>query len=402
MPLYAYQAIDKTGNLLEGRLTAENPQAAADRLSQMGYAPVEIKEIKDSPLRGSLLKRNKVKLGELAFFSRQLAAMLASGIPLTRCLYTLSEQTGNAWLARCTGEIARRVEGGMSFSEALGGYPDIFSGMYREMIKAGELGGALNEILQRLSQQLEKEKYLRDSIRSATFYPSVVIVFAAIIVLAMMFWVVPIFVGFFPQQAALPLPTRLVVGFSNSLRQFWYFYLLGLAAVMGGLRLYIGSPAGSRAWDKIKFRLPVFGDLFKKATLARFCRTLATLLGGGIPVLQALAAAGPAAGSSQVAEAVKQVAAGIQEGRSIAAPLKKSGFFPPMVINMVAVGEETGQLAALLGRVADFYEEEVATVTKGLTALIEPLLLIFVGFIIGAIVIAIYLPIFTVVTSVGR
>ncbi|WP_338011673.1 type II secretion system F family protein [Desulforamulus putei] len=168
------------------------------------------------------------------------------------------------------------------------------------------------------------------------------------------------------------------------------------------MRWYVNSPAGSRAWDKIKFRLPVFGDLFKKATVARFCRTLSTLLGGGIPVLQALAAAGPASGSSQVAETVKQAAVGIQEGQSIAAPLKKSGFFPPMVINMVSVGEETGQLAALLGRVADFYEEEVATVTKELTALIEPLLLIFVGFIIGAIVIAIYLPIFTVVTSVGR
>lgn len=402
MPQYKYQAIDRTGNTINGQMEAENEWEVSARLNKMGYTTLEVDEVKESTWKASLKGHKKVKIGELAFFSRQLAAMLNAGIPLTRCLVTLSEQSGNPKLASCAADVSRKVESGMSFSDALGAYKAIFSSMYIDMVRAGEASGSLNDILSRLAAQLEKDKNLRDSIRSATFYPTVVLIFAGLVILAMMFFVIPIFIGLFPKGVELPLATKMVVFVSDSLRNYWYFYLVGLLVCYVAVKIYAGSPAGKKTWDLVKFRLPVFGELLKKATIARFCRTLATLLGGGIPVLQALEYAGPASGSSQVSNAIQLTSSGIQQGQSIAAPLKKSGFFPPMVTNMIAVGEETGQLANLLGRVADFYEEEVATMTKGLTALLEPILLITVGITIGAIVIAIYLPIFTVVTSVGR
>lgn len=401
MPLYSYEAMDKLGNTIEGKLEAEDQWNVASRLNKMGYTPLAVEELKESALKTSFGKR-KVKIGELAFFSRQLAAMLSAGIPLTRCLYTLSEQSSNPLLANCAGDVAAKVESGIGFSEALSSHKMIFSDMYIEMVKAGELSGSLNEILTRLSLQLEKDKLLKDSLKAATFYPSIVLTFAALVIIAMMFFVVPIFIGMFPPGMELPLPTKIVVAFSNSLRNYWYLHALGFVLTILGIKIYLGSELGRKTWDEIKFRLPIFGELFKKATIARFCRMLATLLGGGIPVLQALESAGPSSGSRQVTEAIRLTGTRIQEGQSISTPLRESKFFPPMVINMIAVGEETGQLSALLGKVADFYEEEVATMTKGLSSILEPLLLIIVGITIGAIVIAIYLPIFSVVTSVGK
>lgn len=403
MPLYAYEAFDNTGAPVNGKLEAEQEQFAVARLRKMGYSIVDLEEIKESPLKRSFQFSNKkIKISDISFFSRQLAAMLAAGIPLTRCLYTLHEQTNNPTLSRAVGEVAKNVEGGISFSDALRAYPDVFSSMYVDMVKAGEISGSMEEMLRRLSEQLERNKSLRDQIRSATFYPLVVLIFAFVVVLAMMFFVVPIFIGFLPPNASLPLPTKIVVGASEALRNYWYLLMSGLVITVISLRFYLTGESGKKAWDTVKFKLPVFGELFKKATIAVFSRTLATLLSGGIPVLQALDAAGPASGSVQVAEAVKKTGLGVQEGQSIAVLLKNSDFFPPMLVNMVAVGEETGQLSTLLGRVADFYEEEVATMTKGLTSLLEPVLLIVVGCVIGAIVISVYLPIFSVVTSVGR
>jgi len=402
MPMYAYEAFDNAGVPVSGKLEAENEQSAAGRLRKMGYIVVEIAEVKETSLRKTFSRQRKIKVGDITFFSRQLAAMISAGIPLTRCLYTLHEQTNNAKLRGIVGEIARNVEGGMSLSESLRAYPDVFSPMFVDMIRAGEVGGAMEEMLKRLSEQLERNKILRDNIRAATFYPTVVILFAGFVVTAMLFFVVPVFIGFFPPGTPLPLPTKIVIALSNSLRFYWYVHICLLVAVVLGMRFYLASDAGKKAWDSIKFRLPVFGDIFKKAAVASFSRTLSTLLAGGIPVLQALETAGPATGSMQITKAVQQTGVGLQEGRGIAVLLQKSGFFPPMLVNMVAIGEETGELSALLGKVAEFYEEEVAITTKGLTSLLEPVLLIVIGCIIGGMVISIYLPIFTAVTSVGR
>ncbi len=402
MPMYAYEAFDNAGVPVNGKLEAEHEQLAVGRLRKMGYVVVEVAEVKDTSFKKTFSRQRKIKIGDITFFSRQLAAMISAGIPLTRCLYTLHEQTSNAKLRGIVGEIARNVEGGMSLSESLKAYPDVFSSMFVDMIRAGEVGGAMEEMLKRLSEQLERNKVLRDNIRAATFYPTVVILFANFVVLAMLFFVVPIFIGFFPPGTPLPLPTKIVIALSNSLRFYWYIHICLLIAAVLGLRFYLASGAGKKAWDGVKFRLPVFGEIFKKAAVASFSRTLSTLLGGGIPVLQALETAGPATGSMQITKAVQQTEVGLQEGRGIAVLLQKSGFFPPMLINMVAIGEETGELSALLGKVAEFYEEEVATTTKGLTSLLEPVLLIVIGCVIGGMVISIYLPIFTAVTSVGR
>ncbi|AGL02062.1 type II secretion system F family protein [Desulfoscipio gibsoniae] len=401
MPVFVYQAMDKSGQPVDGKLEAEHEFSAAAKLQKMGYIVLEVTEVKESTFGKTFALRRKVKIGDISFFSRQLTAMLTAGIPLTRCLYTLHEQTKNPVLQQTVGQVARDVEGGISMSEALSAHPAIFSSMYVDMVKAGEMGGMIEEMLQRLSEQLDRDKNLRDNIRSATMYPIMVIIFAICVVLAMMFFIVPIFMGFFPEDVPLPLATRIVMGISDSLRGYWYLYILTVILAVLGLRVYMSSEGGKKTLDRLKFKVPVFGDLFHKVTVARFARTLSTLLGGGIPVLQALEAAGPASGSIQVANAIKQAGASIMQGQSIAVPLKNSDLFPPMLVNMVAVGEETGQLPELLGRVADFYEEEVATMTKGLTAMIEPLLLMLIGCIVGSILIAVYLPIFTVVTSIG-
>ncbi|NLP37975.1 MAG: type II secretion system F family protein, partial [Firmicutes bacterium] len=317
-----------------------------------------------------------------------------------RCLNALGEQAVNAAFGKVLLEVARNVEGGMNFSEALRAYPEVFSALYVDMIKAGEVGGTLERVLQRLSEQLESEKQLRDNVRSAMFYPTIVLVFAVLVVIGMMLFVVPVFLGFYPEGTELPLITLIIIGLSNSLRAYWYLYFLGLGLLFLAVKTYLATEQGKIMLDKIKFHAPLFGSLVQKTVIARFARTLATLLAGGIPILQALETAGPASGSSLIANAVEEAAERIQQGQSIARPLQDSGLFPPMVTLMVAVGEETGDLPGLLNRVADFYEAEVETMSKGLTSLIEPLMLIGVGGIVAVIVIAMYLPMFSVISQI--
>ncbi len=401
MPYYSYQVLDSAGQVHSGKIDGDGESAAVGRLRRLGYTVLEVREVRESPLKGLFQFRKSVGIGDLSLFSRQLAAMLNAGIPLIRTLHALAQQAPNANLRAALAEIASGVESGVSFSESLRAHPDIFSPMYVDMVKAGEVGGNLVEVLGRLSDQMDKDKSLRDNIKSATFYPLVVIAFAFVILIAMLLFIVPVFTGMFPPGVPLPLPTRIIVGLSESVRNFWYVYLIAAVGIVLGLRIYLASETGQAAWDRLKFRLPVFGSIFHKTTLARLSRTLSTLLSGGIPMLQALETSGPTSGSVQMAEVMRDAAARIQEGQSLSEPLRKSDLFPPMVTIMVSVGEETGELAELLNRVAGFYEDEVAAITKGLTSLIEPILLIFVGGMVGVMVIALYLPMFTVITQIG-
>lgn len=401
MPLYAYQVLNKQGVISNGKLEAENEMAASVRLKKLGYTPMDVAEVQTSQIKMLFTLKRKVSLGELSLFSRQLAAMLNAGIPLTRCLFALGEQADNPTLANVIAETGRNVEGGMSFSESLRAYPEIFSDMYVDLVKAGELSGTVEDVLMRMSQQLDSEKVLKDNIRTAMFYPTVVLAFAVFVLLAMLLFIVPVFLGFYPPDIKLPFLTMLIVGLSNSLRVFWYLYILVIIAVFFALRYYIISESGRRTWDRVKFRVPLFGSLIQKTVIARFSRTLSTLLTGAIPILQALETAGPASGSSLVNDAVIKAGQRIQEGQSIAEPLKESGLFPPMVTMMISVGEETGDMSSLLTRISEFYEGEVATMTKGLTSLIEPVMIIFVGAIVAVMVISLYLPIFTVVTQIN-
>ncbi|HHW06218.1 MAG TPA: type II secretion system F family protein [Clostridia bacterium] len=402
MPVFSYEVVDAQGRSTTGKLEGETEAAVVARLRGMGYMVTRVQQVRGPVVSlGAWRAERKVSLGDLSLFSRQLASMLNAGIPLTRCLFALSEQSSVPALKRALSEIAANVEAGMSFTEALEGYPKIFSKLFVGMVRAGEVGGTLEESLSHLSEQLQKDKILRDSIRSATFYPAMVGIFSVLVMLVMMIFIVPIFVKMFPEGVALPAPTLVVLAVSDSLRNKWYLWIIMAALSVLLFRLAVTHPRGELFWAKLRFRIPVFGPLIHKATIARFARTLSTLLNGGIPVLQALDAAGEATGNILITNAVSDAKEKIEEGRSLAQPLEESGLFPPMVIQMVAVGEESGSLVMLLRRIADFFEEEVSIMTKGLTAMIEPLLLVFVGLTVGGMVIALYLPIFTAVTQTG-
>lgn len=264
MPLYAYQVIDKRGDVSSGKLEAENEVAAAARLKRMGFTPLDVAEAKVSGLQQALSLRKKVNIGELGLFSRQLAAMLSSGIPLTRCLFALGEQAVNSTMRKVLQEVGSNVESGMNFSESLRAHPDVFSDMYCDLIKAGELGGTLESVLMRLSIQLDSEKTLKDNIRSAMFYPSVVLVFAGLVMVGMLVFIVPVFMGFYPAGAELPFITGLIVKVSKSVRSFWYLYILSALGIVFAAKLFVGSDAGKRTWDNMKFKVPIFGSLIQK------------------------------------------------------------------------------------------------------------------------------------------
>lgn len=399
MALFVYEVITKTGELLKGQLEAADEYAVSDNLRKIGHTVIDIVEIRPSFFQNTFKAKVKASVGDLSLFSRQLAAMLDAGVPLTRSLFTLSSQTTNKGLGRVLEEIARNVEGGMNFTNAISAYPHIFPSLFTGMVKAGEVGGTLQDALVRLAEQLQKDKFLRDSLRSATFYPAAIGIFSVLLLLGMLFFLVPVFMGFFPQGIELPLPTKIVVALSNSLRSLWYLWFLAVFLLIILFRIYLHSSLGKRQWDRIKFRIPLFGPLLHRAVIARFSRTLSTLFSGGIPVVQALEAAGVATGNSLVEEAVKEAAEKVQEGKSIAGPLGESPVFPPMVTQMVSIGEETGSLPDLLNRIAEFFEDEVAVMTKGLTGMIEPIMLIIVGLSVGTMLLALYMPIFSVITQ---
>lgn len=399
MGAYQYEALKKTGETVTGKLDADNEAAVIERLRSMGLMIMDVKEVKESSFSSLKISR-KVKLGDLSLFSRQLAAMLNSGIPLTRALFTLSRQVINRSMAKALTEIARDVESGISFSEALKTHPQIFSELYINMVSAGEVGGTLEATLNRLSHQLQKDKELRDSIRSASFYPLAVFAFAIVILFAMLFFLVPIFVGFFPEGTVLPLPTRIIIAASDGLKAYWFIIIPFFVILAFLFRAYAKSSEGKRKLDRLKYRLPIFGTLIQKTVIASFARTFSTMMATGIPVVQALDASGMATGNSLVMDATRVAGEKIQEGSSVHQPLEESGVFPPMVTHMISVGEETGNIPDMMDKVAEFFEEEVATMTKGLTALIEPLMLIVIGIMVGGMLIALYLPIFTVITQI--
>lgn len=402
MPLFYYEVLDRKGNVTTGKLEGEHMEGVVARLQGMGYIVTEVKEVRSVFPRPRLWSGSrKVSLGELSLFSRQLAAMLGAGIPLTRSLYALKDQVRAPALKRALSEIATDVEAGMSFTDALEDYPHLFSKLFIGLVRAGEVSGTLDEALAHLAEQLQKDKTLRDNIKAVTFYPGMIGIFSFVVMTAMLVFIVPMFVKMFPAGVSLPLPTLIVLSLSDSVRLYWYLWMaIILIAGLLGRRL-LKTPQGELRWSQIKFRLPIFGSLVQKATMARFARTLATLLNAGIPVLQALESAGEATGNLLIKNAIKDVREKVEEGRRIAQSLEESNLFPPMVIQMVSVGEETGTLVALLRKIADFFEEEVAIMTKGLSAMLEPLLLVSVGLMVGAMVISLYLPIFTAVTQAG-
>ncbi len=399
MPVYKYESYNKQGESIKGLIGADNVDDCLARLKGMGLTVLELKEQKSSRSLAFLSNEKKVTLSELSVFSKQLSAMISAGIPITRSLYTLSRQSTNPTLKSALESITKSVESGMSITDAFAAYPNIFPDIYISMTQSGELGGVLENMMKRLADQLQKEKQLRDNIKSATFYPRLLMGVALLLTIVMIVFLVPVFKSFIPEGASIPGVTRIVFNVSDAIRNRWYIWIGAVAALVLLVKAFVKSRSGKKIWDTLKFRMPVFGELIQKTVIARFARTLATLMDGGIPAIQALQSAGPTAGNILVEEAVSNAIVSIEEGKNIAEPLEKSGVFPPMVTQMIAVGEETGSLPSLLDTIADFYEEEVATLTKGLSSLIEPIMLVLVGVVIGGMLISLYLPIFTSITS---
>lgn len=399
MPVFSYECITKQGELITGEISADTTAAAAERLRASGYAILELEEYKEKNKSSFLFGEKKVKLSEITLFSRQLAAMLSAGIPVTRALYTLSRQAENPTLKSALETISKNVEGGMSLADAFGAFPNIFSNLYVSMIRAGEVGGTLENTLLRLSEQLHKEKQVKDNIKSATSYPKMIGIFALVIFIAMLVFMVPVFQKFISGNTQIPAITQFIFNLSASIRTKWYVWISVTVAVVSFIVLFFKSRTGHDLWESVKLKLPIIGPILLKSVIARFTRTLSTLLEGGIPVVQALESAGPTSGSDVLAEAVRNAAERIEEGKTIASTLEESGIFPPMVTHMIAVGEESGTLPSLLNKVAEFYEEEVDVTTKNLQSLIQPILLVLIGVLVGGMLVALYLPMFTAVTS---
>jgi len=399
MPIYNYECMNKQGELITGEISAETTAIAAERLRASGYAVLELVEYKEKKKSSFLSNEKKVKLSDITLFSRQLAAMLSAGIPVTRALFTLSRQAENPTLRNALETISKNVEGGMGLADAFSAFPDIFSKLYVSMLKAGEIGGNLENTLLRLSDQLQKEKQVKDNIKSATSYPKMIGIFTVVIFVAMLVFMVPTFQGFIPESAEIPGMTQFIFNVSESVRTRWYIWIGVIGVITASIVLFFKSKTGHDLWENVKLKLPILGPIMLKSVIARFTRTLSTLLESGIPVVQALESAGPTSGSDVLAETVKLATKRIEEGKTIASTLEESEVFPPMVTHMIAVGEESGTLPSLLDKLAEFYEEEVDVTTKSLQSLIQPVLLIFIGVLVGGMLVALYLPMFTSVTS---
>lgn len=398
MASFIYGGMNKQGQNVHGEVVAENSSEAMDKLREAGIIVTEIKEkvINEKKKKGG----KKVGIEDVAIFARQMAAMMSAGVPVTRSLSTLSKQTTNATLSSAIQEICDNVEGGMPLSEAFAQYPKIFNDLFVAMIATGEVGGILEQSLSSLANQLQKQKALQDNIKSAVSYPKNIGLFALVLLIAMLAFMVPVFQNMIPESTELNGLTQFIFNASHSLRTQWYLWILTVA-VVGTIGFFvIKSKPVHIFWENHKLTFPIVGELNTKQVIARFCRTLATLLAGGVTAVEALQSAGPTSGSDLIAKAVADAIEDIEEGKSISDSLDKSGLFPPMVTGMVAIGEEAGSLPEMLDKVAEFYEEDVETLSRNLKAMVEPIALIGIGGIVGAMIIALYIPIFTASTSV--
>lgn len=401
MATYVYSVRDKAGKIVKGKLEGESKDAVQSRLAQMGYIILELDAQGGLANLSGLSIGGRVKPNEVAIFARQFATMISAGLSLTKCLAILSAQTESAVLRGVIGQIGKDVEAGQSLSDALVKHPKVFPAIFVNMVRAGETGGVLDEVLSRLADHLEREQALKNKIKSAMTYPIAMLGLVLIVLAAMMVFVVPTFEKMFNDMGGtLPFVTQLLVDVSHLVSSIWG--VLVAAGIFGVIMLFRwwSSGPGKTVWDGAKLSMPVFGTLTRKIALAKFTRTFGTLVAAGVPILSALDIVADTAGNEVVANAVKHARNAIKEGETIAKPLSESKVFPSMLVQMIAVGEETGALDSMLNKIADFYDEEVSVGTDGLTSLIEPLMMASLGVIVGGMVIALYLPMFQVINLV--
>jgi type IV pilus assembly protein PilC len=397
---YDYRVRDRAGAMHSGQMEASSTTAVAKTLREKGWVPLHIAEHRVGSLDRQIKIPGfggKVKTKEVAILSRQLATMISSGLTLVRALIVLEEQSQNPLLASVVADVRTRVEQGASLSVALGEHPRVFTSLYVSMIQAGEVGGALDETLTRLADTLEAATRLRSKVKSAMAYPVVVLALILLIVTAMLLFIVPVFEKMYSDLGGtLPVPTQMLVKASSLLAKFWWLFALATIGVVIGLRRWVATKEGRRIWDRFKLRMPIFGTLVQKVAISRFARTFSVLSRTGVPVLQSLDIVSLTAGNAMVSDALQDVKAAVKRGEPLAAPLQKHTVFPPMVTNMMAVGEETGALDAMLAKVADFYDQEVDDSVSAITSLIEPILIVVMGLAVGGILISLYLPMFNI------
>ncbi|PIP19577.1 MAG: pilus assembly protein PilC [Candidatus Omnitrophica bacterium CG08_land_8_20_14_0_20_41_16] len=398
MNTYNYSAKDKNGYTLNGALEANSESEVAEALHKKELIVISVEQAKDKTAKAHFRgKGKKVKLDDLVIFTRQLATMIDSGIPLVHALIILSEQVENPEFKEVVVAVRQDIEAGMSFCDALSKYPKVFSELFINMTRAGESSGMLDDILERLATYLEKSAALTRKIRSSLVYPAVVVSMAVIITTVLLLKVVPTFKGIFDVLGGqLPVPTRILIFISDLLRKYFLFTVLLLGGAIFLFKRYITTDKGRYKFDQIKLKVPILGVLFRKLAVAKFSRTFSTLVKSGVSALTALDIVSKTSGNKVVEEAVLNCSKAVRDGEPIAQPLLKSGVFPPMVCRMISVGEQTGQLEKMLTKIADFYDEQVDSATSGLTSMIEPLVIAFLGIVVGGIVIALFLPIFKI------
>jgi type IV pilus assembly protein PilC len=398
---FIYSVRDKAGKVVKGQLDGESKDAVQARLSQMGYIILQLDQQGALAQLGSIKIGSGVKPKDVAIFARQFATMINAGLSLTKCLSILGQQTESANLREIIGQLGKDVEAGQSLSDSLGKHPKVFPPIFVNMVRAGETGGVLDEVLQRVADHFESELALKAKVKSAMTYPIAMGGLVLVVLAAMMIFVVPTFEKMFADMGGtLPLITQLLVNASHLVASIWGLVMLvAIFAVIFTFRWWSHGP-GKTTWDAAKLGMPVFGSMVRKIALARFCRTFGTLVSAGVPILTALDIVADTSGNNIVAAAVRHARSAIKEGETIAKPLAESKVFPSMVVQMIGVGEETGALDSMLNKVADFYDEEVSTATDGLTSLIEPLMMASLGVIVGGMVVALYLPMFQVITLV--
>jgi type IV pilus assembly protein PilC len=396
MAAYAYSAINSDGLELTGEVHAPDLNAAKEQLRIRGLLADRLDEVPASGEESARTVFKKIKPKTLQIFSRQFATMIEAGLNVVSSLVILEEQTDDPYFAMVIKEIRADVEGGLLLSQALSRHPKIFSRLYVAMVEAGEAAGILDQVLDRVAYQIEKETQIKRRVKGAMMYPTMVLIFATLVLIGLLMFLVPVFVNIFAQlHGQLPKLTQIVVAASNQLRHHWYIIFPAMIGSVWGVRRAKRTETGRQVWDRTKLRIPMkIGDVVLKVTMARFSRTLSTLVAAGVDIIKALEITGQTAGNWVIEEALADVRVKVHQGVPIAQPLIENPVFPPMVSQMVKIGEETGELEKMLSKIADFYEDEVDAAIASLTAIIEPLMMIAVGCMVGVIIISMYLPMF--------
>jgi len=399
MAEFLYEAKNQAGKTSSGVVVADDREGAESRLRMQGLSPTAVKR---KPREINLSFKRSVSTKDLKTFSLQFATMIDAGLPLVQCLEILGTQCDNKWFGARIMEIKGIVEGGSTFSEALAKFPRIFDQLFVNLVAAGELGGILDTIMKRLAEYIEKRDRLQRKIKAAMVYPVGMLLVTGAILVVMMKWVIPTFEKMFADfgNQELPAPTQFFIGLSKSFQSGWYIWAIVIVALFIGVKFFKRSAFGRFFLDRMYIHLPVVGPLVRKMAVARFTRTLGTLLGSGVPILEALQTVAKASGNAVIERAVMFARDRISEGRNMSEPLKDAKVFPGMVIQMIAVGEQTGQLDVMCNKIADFYDEEVEVAVAALTSLLEPIMLVVLGVIAGGMVIAMYLPIFSLAGTI--